>query len=201
MNQLAGLLKLFLQELLPESVTKAIYVDTDAFFISDPYLLWKRFESFGSDTAISMPFHPDLGTAAWLNADRICSCIMLLDLKKLRDKRLMDSKYYRQADDGVSALSGPAFQALFGDRDATSGHYEGIDLGDQTFWWAIISHYPDMFQHLSYDWEMSSCILDTFNTGLGDDRTSLETETAAQRDRTNNTPHEGRVVIPKILHL
>jgi lipopolysaccharide biosynthesis glycosyltransferase len=38
---LAGLMKLFLHELLPDDVEKAIYVDTDAFFLTDPALLWR----------------------------------------------------------------------------------------------------------------------------------------------------------------
>lgn len=198
---LVGLLKLLVHEILPETVKKAIYVDTDAFFISNPLLLWEQFDKFKSETAIAMPSHPNLGTIGWHNADRICSCVILFDLEKLRKLRLIDSTIYRAADDGKEALSPPAFRAMFGEVDPDTGHFENIALGDQSYWWSIISYRPQLFEHLSYDWEISSCIVDTYDIGLGDDMSTEENEVKAQLEHTTGTPHENKLVIPKILHL
>ena len=197
---IAGLLKLFVHEILPESVKKAIYVDTDAFFISDPRLLWEQFGKLKPETAISLPAHPNLGEAAWHYADRICSCVILFDLEKLRNIRLIDSKIYREANDGIEAMSPPAFRAMFGEPDAQTGHYENIMLGDQSYWWAIISYQPNLYEHLSYDWEISSCLVGTYNISLGDDMTTEEDETKSLQ-HTPGTPHDGQLVIPKLLHL
>lgn len=194
-------MKLFIHELLPETAKKAIFVDTDALFISDPLLMWQQFEKIKPDTAISMPSHPNLGTLGWFNADKICSCAILLNLEKLRAIRLMDSKVYREANDGVTSISGPAFRAMLGEPDANTGHFEGTALGDQTYWWAIISHRPDLYEHLSYDWEVTSCIVDTYGTGLGNDNATEEAELTTQLSHTRGTPHENVLVVPKMLHL
>ena len=82
---IVGLLKLFIHEVLPETVKKAIFVDTDAFFISDPLMLWQQFESFGDQVAVSLPTHSDQNEDEWHYASNICSCVMLLDLEKLRE--------------------------------------------------------------------------------------------------------------------
>ncbi|KAI0086679.1 hypothetical protein BDY19DRAFT_894430 [Irpex rosettiformis] len=195
----AGLLKLLVHEILPETVKKAIYVDTDAFFISNPLLLWKQFDTLKPETAIVMPSHPNLGAAEWHNADRICSCVILFDLEKLRNIRLIDSQIYREANDGVNSMSPPAFRAMFGEPDSQTGHYENIMLGDQSYWWAIISYQPDLYEHLSYDWEISSCLVNTYNITLGDDMTTEEDELKSLQ-HTPGTPHEGKLVIPKLLH-
>lgn len=77
-------MKLFIHELLPAHVEKVMFVDTDAFFISDPLLLWQQFDTFNDTTAISLPSHPEMFAPQWFDANKICSCIMLLDLAKLR---------------------------------------------------------------------------------------------------------------------
>src|SRR5713226_4212165 len=121
-------MKLFIHEILLD-VPKVIYVDTDAFFITDPTMLWERFTLMGPSTAISMPTHGDQNKAEWHFASKICSCIMLLDLEKLRKMRLMDSSYYRRDTTGLfpTALSPPTFEALFGPPGA-DGYYENVAL-------------------------------------------------------------------------
>lgn len=194
-------MKLFIHEILPDTVKKSIFVDTDAFFISDPLLLWQQFDKFAPETAISMPSHPDQQSDIWLNANKICSCVMLLDLEKLRVIRLMDSSVYRAADDGLSAFSPPAFEALFGPPDTETGKYKDVWLGDQSYWWAIISHRPDVYMHLSYDWEISSCLVDMYITGLGDPDATEAEQIKTQTDRVKYTPHANTAVIPRLLHL
>ena len=212
-------MKLFIHEILPANVTRTIFIDTDAFFISDPRLLWEQFATFDEQTAIAMPSHPELSAPQWHDASKICSCVMLLDLARLRALRLMDSSVYRaehahaldngrenthdvhNGDTGVEALSPPAFLALFGPPDAHTGKYRDVALGDQSYWWAIISHRPEIYKHLAYDWEVSSCLVDMYMTGLGDPDESVETQLRVQKDRVNKTPHEGQVIIPRLLHL
>lgn len=198
-------MKLFIHELLPPSVHRAIFVDTDAFFISDPLLLWREFDGFGPATAIAMPSHPDQHSAVWRDANKICSCVMLLDLAKLRALRLMDSSLYRSPSHGSSggtpALSPPAFEALFGKPDDETGKYRDVWLGDQSFWWAIVRHRPDIYKHLSYDWEISSCLVDMYITGLGDPDATEEEQVKVQTDRVKETPHEHQAVVPRLLHL
>lgn len=194
-------MKLFIHEILPVTVKRAIFVDTDAFFISDPTLLWDVFDRLKPTTAISMPTHPDQYAPEWNHASRICSCIMLLDLEKLRALRLMDSSIYRADTSGLypPALSPPTFEAMYG-PPGDSGHYDAVRLGDQGYYWAIVKHRPDIFEHLSYDWEVSSCLLDMYMTGLGHDNATESAELSTQI-HTLGTPHEGEVIFPKLLHL
>ena len=197
---LDGLMKLFMHEVLPDEVEKAIYVDTDAFFLTDPALLWEEFSHWDSEVSISMPHHPDQITPEWHNASRICSCIMLLHFGRLRALRMMDSSIYREDRSGLfpPALSPPAFEALLG-TPGPDGQY-GAALGDQTYWWAVVSNRKELFRPLSYDWEVTSCLLDMYMTGLGHDDISEEEESRAMAN-LKNTPYEGQVVLPKLLHL
>jgi len=193
-------MKLFMHEVLPDAVEKAIYVDTDAFFVSDPALLWDEFSRWGPNIAVSIPYHPNLPMESWFNASKICSCIMLLHLQKLRSMRLMDSSIYRADTSGLypPALSPPTFNALFGPPDPNGHHH--AELGDQSYWWAIVSNRTDIFHPLSYDWEVTSCLLDMYNTGLGADGTPLEEEKKVMI-HLEDTPYQGEAVIPKLLHL
>jgi hypothetical protein len=186
-----------MHEILPDDVEKAIYVDTDAFFLTDPALLWEEFSRWGPNVAISIPYHPNMPEPKWYNASKICSCIMLLDLQKLRSVRLMDSTIYRDDRSGLypPALAPPSFEALFG----APGPYHA-ELGDQSFWWAIVSDRQDMFHPLPYDWEVSSCLLDMYLTGLGSDG-ATEEEERKKMVHLEDTLYEGRVVLPKLLHL
>jgi hypothetical protein len=185
-------MKLFIHEILPPTVKKAIYVDTDAFWISDPKLLWNVFSSLKPSTAIVMSSHPDQNTPQWHHASRICSCVMLLDLEKLRAMRLMDSSIYRNDTSGKfsPAMSPPAFRAMYGPlEDDGHSRYENVRLGDQGYWWAIVEYRKDIFEPLSYDFEVTSCLLDTYHNGLGDDAMS-EVEALSMQTNTKDTPQE-----------
>ncbi|KAG6910905.1 hypothetical protein DXG01_006588 [Tephrocybe rancida] len=196
---LPGLMKLLLHEILPPTVKKGIFVDTDALFITDPTLLWNVFSGLKPATAIVMSSHPDQHAPEWHHASRICSCVMLLDLEKLRKLRLIDSSHYRHAASQPAALSPPAFRAMFGLPSGDHGHYDNVRLGDQGYWWAIVDHRPDIFEPLSYDFEVTSCLLDTYSTGLGDDAIT-EKEELSRHIHIKDTPQEGSVILPKLLH-
>lgn len=191
-------MKLFIHELLPPHVKRAIFVDTDAFFVSDPLLLWRQFDTFNATTAIALPSHPEMFAPQWYDANKICSCVMLLDLERFRALRLMDSVHYRSK--GLPALAPGAFRELFGEPDSATGRFEDAALGDQSFWWAIIRGRPELFRHLHYDWEVSSCLLDMYGTSLGGDDAGIEDELRAQL-HTWATPHQGEVIMPKLVHL
>ncbi|THH31362.1 hypothetical protein EUX98_g2821 [Antrodiella citrinella] len=194
-----GLMKLFIHEILPDTVKRAIFLDTDAFFISDPILLWNRFDDFTEEAAVSMPTHFDQSSTEWHDANRICSCVMLLDLEKLRKLRLMDSILYHENDPhGTPALSPPAFRDMFGPPGG-SGHYEGVKLGDQGYWWAIVKHNPKVLQHLHFDYEVSSCLLNMYGAVLGDDGANEE-EAKKNQVHVVETVHEGDLILPKVLH-
>ena len=188
----AGLMKLFIHEIVPPTVKKGIYIDTDALWISDPKLLWNVFSGLKPSTAIVMSSHPDQFTPEWHNASRICSCVMLLDLEKLRAMRLMDSSMYRNDASGKfpPAMSPSAFRAMYGrPQDDGQSRYENVRLGDQGYWWAIVDYRKDIFEPLSYDFEITSCLLDTYLTGLGDDIIT-ESEALSRQIHTENTPQE-----------
>ncbi|RDB21518.1 hypothetical protein Hypma_011350 [Hypsizygus marmoreus] len=199
---LPGLMKLFIHEIIPPDVKKGIYIDTDALFISDPALLWNVFQHLKPTTSIVMASHPDQIAPEWNDASRICSCVMLLDLEKLRASRLMDSTFYRGDTSGKhpAALSPPTFRAKYGLPGGDGhGRYDNVRLGDQGYWWAIVDHRPDIFEPLSYDFEVTSCLLDTYGTGLGDDAVTEAVELSRQV-HVKNTPQEGIVILPKLLH-
>lgn len=209
-------MKLFIHEILPSTVSRAIFIDTDAFFVSDPALLWAQFDTFNATHAFSMPSHPEMAAPEWFNANRICSCVMLLDLSRLRALHLMHSSLApldSSSPSGSSSLSRPAFSALFGSPDPTTGKYPPAALGDQTFWWALIEHAPYAFKHLHYNWEVSACLLDMYGTSLGLGRDLPEAEVKMGNDdsseeeelkvqlHTWETPHQGEVILPKLVHL
>ena len=196
-------MKLFMHELLPDDVEKAIFVDTDAFFLTDPALLWEEFSHWDSSVSVSMPYHPNMNspdTLQWFNATRICSCIMLLHFGKFRAQRLMDSSIYRADHSGLfpPAFSPPTFEALFGPLGP--GEQYDAAMGDQSYWWAIVNNRTELFRPLSYDWAVTSCELNMFMTGLGHDDISEEEESRMMQFLWG-TPYEGQVVLPKILHL
>jgi len=197
---LGGLMKLFLHEVLSDKVEKAIYVDTDAFFLSDPALLWEEFSRWGPNIAVSIPYHPNLVNPEWYNASEICSCIMLFHLDRLRSVRLMDSSIYRADRSGLypPALAPPTFTALFGPPGPHGYHH--VALGDQSYWWAIVSRRRDIFRPLPYDWEVTSCLLDMYSTSLGADDISEDEEKRAMV-HLDDTPYEGTIVVPKLVHL
>ncbi|KAK7015077.1 glycosyltransferase family 8 protein, partial [Favolaschia claudopus] len=156
-----GLMKLFLHEILPPTVKKAIYIDTDALLIADPTLMWKIWDTAKPSTAFIMASHSDQNAEEWHHASRICSCVMMLNLEKFRQLRLMDSSIYRNDTSGLfpAALAPSAFRAMYGAPTGERGRYDNVQLGDQGFWWAIVDHNRDLFEHLSFDFEEGTLVL------------------------------------------
>lgn len=68
-----GLVKTFLHEVLYD-VKRVIYLDTDMLFLVDPYLLWRDFERYWSQSRDFMVAFPTLGERS--TCDVVCTCIM-----------------------------------------------------------------------------------------------------------------------------
>jgi len=57
------------------------------------------------------------------------------------------------------------------------------------FWWAIVDYYKELSEPLSCDFEVTSCLMDTYLTGLGEDARTEEEELKMQIN-TSSTPQE-----------
>lgn len=115
MTDLAGLMRLFLHGVLPDSVEKAIYVDSDAFLLTDPALLWDQF-SYGPQ----------------------CHCIDPVPSKP-GYQRMVQCVGDRDDRSGLCprALAPPTFAALWGPPGPDEYHH--VTLGDQSYWRAIVN--------------------------------------------------------------
>jgi len=196
-----GLMKLFLHEILPPSVKKVIFVDSDSLLVADPSLMWRVWDGAKPSTAFIMASHSDQNAEEWHHASRICSCVMMLNLEKFRELRLMDSSIYRNDTSGLFpiALAPSAFRAMYGAPTGENGRYNNVRLGDQGYWWAIVDRNRDLFEPLSFDFEVTSCLLESYMTGLGDEMVTEEVE-LSRHIYIANTPQEGTPVLPKLLH-
>lgn len=63
-----------------------------------------------------------------------------------------------------------------------------------------MSNREDLFRPLRYDWEVSSCLVEMYMTGLGHDDIP-EHEEKWEMTHLWGTPYEGEVILPKLLHL
>ena len=182
-----GLVKIFIHEVLPNTVPKAIFFDTDMLFVTDPYLLWRQFDKFQGSQIISFP---DLGSNS--TAMDICTCTMLLNL------------------DAMRSTSTPFVGSeLFGDRQRPLGTLEvfrkhGVNprnpqFGDQGLYWAIWKEYPERFRHLPLAWDTSHCRFSYGMTLDGDDSISEEDHIKSQI-QTYAVKEDFEQLFPGILH-
>lgn len=120
----------------------AIIVDTDMIFMQDPMNLW---ELFHTDT--------DRGKQGWIyqmpiarltSPIYICSCIVLLKLKKIRDHQVYPN-LMRYALSQAKTWYHPEI-----------GLYKP-NTGDQGMLYMMIKHYPQLFQRLPLHWARGHC--------------------------------------------
>ena len=141
--------QLFLHEALPPNVHRVLFADTDGLFIVDPALLWDQlFPLFTPTTLLAFPFHPDSDQAGdWHGATRICSCMMAADLDRMRDVRLMGSRYYPDEKDAEGKVVRPVGSAIWKGTYTTgeSGKIEDNVGGDQGYFYPIKMVHPEMF--------------------------------------------------------
>ncbi|KAL0958962.1 hypothetical protein HGRIS_014274 [Hohenbuehelia grisea] len=131
----AGMMKLFLHEILPTTVKRAIFVDTDSIIISDPALMWRQFGKFTPQTAVAVPTHDNaeypVVNKDWRGGSRICSCVMMLDLQRMREEIIMTSTLF-PAHMQQRAIGPAAIKALWGDTlggDPPGKYYNHVGLG------------------------------------------------------------------------
>ncbi|EJD42886.1 hypothetical protein AURDEDRAFT_152720 [Auricularia subglabra TFB-10046 SS5] len=165
---LGGLVKIFLHELLPPSVPRALYVDTDAFFASDPYLLWQTLLRLAPTTLLAFP----RAGHAHANGALICSCVMAMNLAAMRAAPLMPS----------SLLPGSDEQALGNAQTWAASSLDAHEppWGDQGLLWAMWRRFPDRFERLSRSWDVSACRGFYRVTLAGDQDNSKEQEASLQ---------------------
>jgi hypothetical protein len=140
-SYVGGLMKLFLHEALPPSVHRVLFADTDGLFIVDPALLWDQlFPTFSPSTMLAFPFHPESEPAGpWHGATRICSCMMAADLDRMREVRLMGSRYYPDEIDAAGKVVRPVGSAIWKATYTTgpSGKIEDNVGGDQGYFYPV----------------------------------------------------------------
>ncbi|KAF9652266.1 hypothetical protein BDM02DRAFT_3089283 [Thelephora ganbajun] len=141
-----GLVKTFLHEVLHD-VRRVIYLDTDMLFLVDPYLLWRDFERYWTQSRDFMVAFPTLGERS--TSDVVCTCIMLLDLEQMRKHFFMPSTSFPA--DAVTLGNNKTWARAEIDPDDP-------EFGDQGLYFAIWKRYGRrMFRDLSISWDMTHC--------------------------------------------
>ena len=130
-NGYPGLAKFFIPLIMPQQVERTILLDTDIVVGEDISLLWKGFDSFASDTVIAFP---PLNKRYF---DRFCSCVGLLDLKRMRELGGWNH---------VDLSSG----SIFGNERVPAT----LPTGDQTLYTLAWLTKNELFQNLSTSWNI-----------------------------------------------
>jgi hypothetical protein len=212
--------KLFIQEILRD-VEKAIFIDTDMIFVGevidasnfshgvylysvDPVQLWDTFSTFSSEAAVSFP---TLGRDS--HAGRICTCVMLLNLARMRASNqiwmpssLLPNMYspakpaFKKASvDGVVDVITPTQKIPWNPLDPF--------FADQGVYHVIWTYQPKLFQHLSLRWDITHCREDYgLKLGLVGDEIEMdisEKEHIKQQIYSDDAGED--LVVPGILHL
>lgn len=124
----------------------------------DPLQLWDNFEKFTDQTLVSFP---TLGEDA--DAARICTCVMLLNLKGMRDAPFMPSSLLPETEQ--SSLAAYAFgRAKVDGVDDVEDHKKRIPwnpydplFADQGIYHVIWTYRKELFTPLSLRWDITQC--------------------------------------------
>ncbi|KAK8846594.1 hypothetical protein IAR55_005680 [Kwoniella newhampshirensis] len=182
---------LFLHEIISPSVTRAIFVDSDAFFITDPTLLWREFNTWNSSHVISIPSHENMDER-WQGITKICSCVMLLDLQRMRNVLYMDSNLFSPME-RRRALSHPANLAYWGEPTTKDGVYNNVGLGDQSFFLSVKLYKPEYHIRLPLSWEGA------YNVNqIGS--SEMDAETQIKQQRMLPDAEKDTLITPGVLH-
>jgi hypothetical protein len=159
--------------------------------------LWHVLAALPAGRALALLMHPDQSSDEWHDANRICSCVLALDLTALRRVRLTDSAAYRAA--GLRAAAPSLFAAMYGALGDAG--YAGVKLGDQGYWWAIVNQ-TELAEPLEFEGEVSACLINIYATsaevGAYARMLAQEHDSAAL---VRGTPYAGRTILPKLVHL
>lgn len=173
---------MFLHELLVD-VPKVAYVDTDAAFVADPVILWNEFDKFQRGQVMAFPTL-GLDSEGWA----VCSCVMLLDLEKMRNEHQWVESSLRPA----ASQNDIARSSLEGCMDPKFPSW-----GDQGVYFCIFKKHPNLIGHLTVSWNMSPC-RNSYYLSLGKDRETEEEQAGYQF--LMGAP-EPQPLFPGIIHL
>jgi len=117
---------------------RAIIVDTDMIFMQDPMNLWELFHQGSQRWIYQMPI------AQMTSPIYICSCIVLLKLRKIREHQVYPNLM------------------RFALRQASTWYDRELDLykpntGDQGLMFMLIKYYPQLFKRLPVHWARGHC--------------------------------------------
>ncbi|KAH7107941.1 hypothetical protein BKA62DRAFT_780632 [Auriculariales sp. MPI-PUGE-AT-0066] len=140
-------LKLLIHEILPKTVTKAIYLDTDAFFLTDPYLIWKDYMQIPDDRHVSL-------THSGPKSDntQLCSCVMGLNLVTMRSPE----------EPFLPSTLIPGSEKIALGRaevwNASKTDPNGPWYGDQSLYWSMWRYWGSKkFGRLPRTWNLEGC--------------------------------------------
>jgi hypothetical protein len=175
----------------------------------DPLQLWNTFDRLDSTILVSFPALGDNADAA-----RICTCVMLLNLKGLREAPFMPSKLLPLTEQ--TSLFSQAFSrvkidgVLFPEDNSKRVPFDPYNpwFADQGIYHVVWTYHKDLFRHLSLRWDITHCrngyglTLGSFGSddrGQPDGDSVTETE---QMKRQHEVERAGDGFLsPGILHL
>ncbi|KAH7098981.1 hypothetical protein BKA62DRAFT_711018 [Auriculariales sp. MPI-PUGE-AT-0066] len=140
-------MKMFIHEILPMTAKKAIFLDTDAFFLIDPYIMWRDYAQIPDDRYMSLTHNgPEADKAG------LCSCVMGFNLQAMRNPEapFLPSKFIPGSE---KTAIGTAEVWNASGTDPNHPMY-----GDQGLYWAMWKYWGDnKFGRLSRTWNLEGC--------------------------------------------
>ncbi|KZW00319.1 hypothetical protein EXIGLDRAFT_830966 [Exidia glandulosa HHB12029] len=189
-----GLVKMFLHEIV--LIPQAVYVDTDAFFAVDPYILWSYLTNMTSTTEILIAF-PHAGPTV-SGPSLICSCVMAMNFEEMRNQWFMPSTLVPGTEKtGLANLETYAMQKM---------NPKEPPYGDQGILYAVWRRFPERFWRLSRAWDITGCQGGQFYSmglageAVGADAISLEAESKSQKLGSEKDDAIEGAIFPGIIH-
>lgn len=141
-----GLAKMLIHELVPAE--RALYVDTDAMFATDPALLWRAFTRLSAASPGMLVALTHAGPAS--SGGETCTCLMGLHLARMRSAPLLPSPFF--APEANAQALGNAETWAAAEIDPMAPPW-----GDQGLFWAMWKKDPSAFGRLSRSWDLTAC--------------------------------------------
>ncbi|EJD36903.1 hypothetical protein AURDEDRAFT_174070 [Auricularia subglabra TFB-10046 SS5] len=181
-----GLAKMLIHELIPAE--RALYVDTDAMFATDPVLLWRAFTRLAAASPGMLVALTHAGPLS--GGGDVCTCLMGLHLARMRAAPLLPSPFF----------SPEANAQAIGNVDAwTSANINPLEppWGDQGLFWAMWKKDATAFGRLSRSWDLTTC---KYHYGLTLSGPQNQTEVHPQHLGPDQSEEETEGMFPGIIH-
>lgn len=142
------------------------------------------------------------------HAGKICSCVMLMDLARMRETHFMPSSLLPNR----RALASVAFERGLSEglpSPVNKGETELFDplkpwFGDQGIYHVVWHFLPERFSDLSQRWDVNFCRqqwgLTLGHWGEDSEEDMTEAELVRSQIRLEGTSQEGKMISPGILH-